>query len=339
MEKEKKIKLLHFNTVEETNMALLQVITSGNSKKLFELVKLQHYPISAFVLNLMLDFGMEKQIPTLVKVANHYRNDIYDWLLEYWGREKTDDLIYEAGYSDLIDEKVSNECLIKHQDWKRLNVRGCLDVLVDNQQFELLYKRTQTACKVFEEHNNLSELPMKLDCLSVDFIAQKKDVKLLMHKLAQYSDLVGEKTYGECLSEFWKLYRQNPEVIDKCQYFPRFRNLNILRAFIHGGIYSISNAYKQYKLMISEGAAEHIDVLRMCLPDNADIRTPNIEMYEMTEMTRKEVADRGKKLVKALIDADEWKVISKNKKNFLYLDCLSLSERFKLWWKERFSSL
>ena len=83
MEAKDKIKLLSFNTPQQIEMILYDLIKNQDEDNLIRLIKEQCYPVSAFVLNLLLDFKMEHLVLKLIEVCHYVNHNTYAWLCEY----------------------------------------------------------------------------------------------------------------------------------------------------------------------------------------------------------------------------------------------------------------
>lgn len=132
MEKDQKIKLLKFNSEEQSNLVLFDAIKQQNSQRLFYLVKEQYYPVTPFVLNLMLDFGMEKQVPKLLELCCSYAPAVYDWLCVYWGRDKAEDFFCQNSFEDIAKNKVSTDVLNRNEMWSVLAEKKIMSNIPDD---------------------------------------------------------------------------------------------------------------------------------------------------------------------------------------------------------------
>ena len=117
-------------SADEHALVLYDALHDKDLTKFFFLLK-QGYGLSAFILNVMIDFGYEKNLVKALEVCNFVGSDVYDFLCIYWGKEMAEDFLVEKDFKNIIKKKFSVASLVKYQFW---------DVLVGRKEYVALIK-------------------------------------------------------------------------------------------------------------------------------------------------------------------------------------------------------
>lgn len=196
MEKNEKVKLLKFNSTEQCNLVLFDAIKQQNPQRLFYLVEERCYSVTPFVLNLMIDFGMENQLPKLLEVCKCYDVSIYDWLCIYWGRDKTDDFCCQNSFDDIVRKKILEEALIRNETWDALLKRGRLCNIPDD--WLLAHPSHDTARMLLTR--NLKK--------HADWALEHKIYSAFVYVKNGYKYLLKAGLYGYVLENYGRLYER-----------------------------------------------------------------------------------------------------------------------------------
>lgn len=146
-----RLEMLGLLTIEENNLVLYDALAAKDFAKFTYLID-KGYAVSAFILNCMLDFGFEEKISETLKRAQRHDNNIYKFMVSYWGQEKAEAFFAGNDFKNLIAEKFSDKALKKYQCWNAALIKGKYKLLLDNGQLPLI-KDNLASCNI----NNLVE--------------------------------------------------------------------------------------------------------------------------------------------------------------------------------------
>lgn len=85
--KDKRVKRLSLLGVAEHGLVLYDALHDKDLTKFFFLLK-QGYGLSPFILNVMIDFGYEKNLVKALEICELVDFKVYDFLCAYWGRKR-----------------------------------------------------------------------------------------------------------------------------------------------------------------------------------------------------------------------------------------------------------
>jgi len=126
-----RLEALKLLTVKENDLVLYDTLRADNLTKFFYLVK-QGYPLSAFILNVMVDFGYERHLIKILDTSVRVHFNVYDFLCAHWGQKQAEDFLVDRAFSHLIKEKFSADSLVKYQCW---------DILAEKSEYRLLLEQ------------------------------------------------------------------------------------------------------------------------------------------------------------------------------------------------------
>lgn len=127
---ENRLERIGLNTREENNIILYDCLTQGSIEKMISFIK-KGYPVSAFILNVLVDLNYHNNyIDRVLTEAVHMRYDVYDFLVIYWGEDKTNQFFMKRNFEKIINSKFSNEALLKY---------GFIDKLLSRENGEKFY--------------------------------------------------------------------------------------------------------------------------------------------------------------------------------------------------------
>lgn len=119
---------------------VIQLIASGKIGNLLKVVADQFYVVSPVMIETLIQFGYKNQLNKLLKFENIiYNKDIYYTLCEHWGKQKAEIFLLENGYDTIVEELISEECLVACQRWDILLKRSKFEILLANNQYELVF--------------------------------------------------------------------------------------------------------------------------------------------------------------------------------------------------------
>lgn len=159
----KRYQLLALTTKEQNSLVLYDLLREKRLKEFLNLVK-KGYVLTAFILNYLIDSGFENAIPKTLKLSKRSDPDIYDFLVLYWGQEKTEDFLVDNGFDSVIKAKFSEQKIVKYQLWNLLMEMENYRILAEHNQVEAL----QTALKV--KHQKYKIFQVLIDMRKTDLI-------------------------------------------------------------------------------------------------------------------------------------------------------------------------
>src|SRR5574344_1045247 len=130
--------LLKLNTKEQSEMVLAWVIAQKNVEQVFKLVKLGH-PVSPFILNVMIEYGFEKNIPKLLTNAKWFFPAVKDWMKEYY-QDQYKAKIVELGLKEFINLEFTVDDCVKYELWEELVRRNHCKYVEEAKGLEFLEK-------------------------------------------------------------------------------------------------------------------------------------------------------------------------------------------------------
>lgn len=308
MDADKKFKLLGLNTPQQLDMVLYDLIKSKDEENLFRLMTEQCYPVSAFVLNLLLDFNYEHLILKAIKESKYINLNIYEWLCIYLGTDEAEKLICETFKESTILSKVSVDGLVKNQRWDTLVKLEKYTVLQKHGKYDLIYD-------LVKNHG----LDFKYMLGGTDYLLKQKDMHLIFHLLcAGFS-------YSGVYEAFAKLYRENPNLDEDSINFASFGCLNVPDVFLlrllKDEFYELINTLGAFKFLAREGKAQYIDFDKM-----------------YSKCTNLEIAD----VFFIMAEHNQWDLLWKHREKIYALSksrCERLNDVYdKLWRKNKFNA-
>ncbi len=126
--KDKRVKRLSLLGAAEHGLVLYDALHDKDLTKFFFLLYLG-YGLSPFILNVMIDFGYEKNLVKALEICELVDFKVYDFLCAYWGQEKAENFLVEKDFKNIIKKMFPAESLVKYQFW---------DVLVDRKEYAAL---------------------------------------------------------------------------------------------------------------------------------------------------------------------------------------------------------
>jgi len=245
MEVAKKVKLLSFNTPQQMEMVLYDLIKNHDEDNLIRLIKEQCYPVSAFVLNLLLDFKMEHLILKSIEYCEYMNNNVYNWLCVYLGKSKAEDLLCKMLNESSLLEKISEEALVRNQKWNVLIRLEKWDVLQANNKWDLLYEQVT-------KHG----LSVNYLVGGFDYIIEQKNQVLLFQMMCHSSEFI------VFYDVFSKLYKEKPQLGDDFDKL-LFRKVSacdeLFEKLLDDEFYALINMCGRFDFLAKRGKAEHID--------------------------------------------------------------------------------
>lgn len=245
MEAKDKIKLLSFNTPQQIEMILYDLIKNQDEDNLIRLIKEQSYPVSAFVLNLLLDFKMEHLILKVIENCEYMNNNVYDWLCLYLGVHDAENFLCKILDSSPLLDKISDDGLIRNQKWHVFIRLQKWDVLQANGKWDLLCEQVTK--------NGLS---VKYLIGGFDYVLEQKNQALIFQMMCHGSEFMA------LYDEFSRLYKEEPQLgdgIDKIL----FRNVSecneLFDKLLDDEFYGLINMCGRFDFLAKRGKAEHID--------------------------------------------------------------------------------
>ncbi len=126
--KDKRVKRLSLLGAAEHGLVLYDALHDKDLTKFFFLLK-QGYGLSPFILNVMIDFGYEKNLVKALEICELVDFKVYDFLCAYWGQEKAENFLVEKDFKNIIKKMFPAESLVKYQFW---------NILVDRKEYAAL---------------------------------------------------------------------------------------------------------------------------------------------------------------------------------------------------------
>lgn len=250
MDTNKKIELLGFNTSQQTDFVLYDLISNHCDDEFLHLIKEQCYPVSAFVLNVLLDFDKEHLIMTVLKECKSYNHNIYEWLCIYMGKEEAEKFFcLEFDDSDILKE-ISDEGLVENQKWDTLVKLRKWEVLQTNRKWDLLYEQVV--------HHGVD---YKYMIGGFDYLIEQKDQNLAFRMICKSPILI------VFYDAFSRIYRENPTLGNNQLDFISFYNTpiysDLLEKLLQDEFYVLINMCGRFDFLAKNGKAHHIDFDKM----------------------------------------------------------------------------
>ena len=146
METNKRYELLRLNTLEQSDLVLYDLLREGRYATFLQRVK-DGYGLTAFVLNTLLDNGYEDKVDEVLSVCKCWKDDVFDFLVIYWDKEKAEDYWAQHAKSVKISDKLSIEGLARNQCWSALLLKEAYDVLVEKAPWTFFEQHMQVRDK------------------------------------------------------------------------------------------------------------------------------------------------------------------------------------------------
>ena len=146
METNKRYELLRLNTLEQSDLVLYDLLREGRYATFLQRVK-DGYGLTAFVLNTLLDNGYEDKVDEVLSVCKCWKDDVFDFLVIYWDKEKAEDYWAQHAKSVKISDKLSIEGLARNQCWLTLLLQEAYDVLAEKAPWTFFEQHMQVRDK------------------------------------------------------------------------------------------------------------------------------------------------------------------------------------------------
>lgn len=128
MEADKRYEMLNLNTSEQSDLVLYDLLREGKFETFLQRIQ-DGYCLTAFVLNIMLDNGYADKVDEVLATCKCWQENVFDFLVIYWDREKAEDYWAQNAESSPIFHKLSNEALVRNELWGELRERNAFNVL------------------------------------------------------------------------------------------------------------------------------------------------------------------------------------------------------------------
>ncbi len=125
---------------DEVNLLLFDLLKEGKFKTFLQRIK-EGYGITAFILTAMLNYGYGDKIEKVLSLSKCCTRDVFDFLVQFWNdREKAEDFWIQHADKDAVNEKISDEGLVRYQRWDDLWARKKYELLAEHAPLEFLEK-------------------------------------------------------------------------------------------------------------------------------------------------------------------------------------------------------
>lgn len=242
MDANKRYEMLRLNSLEQNDLVLYDLLREGKFEKFQQLIK-DGYGLDAFILNSMVDNGFADKIDETISFCRQWHDNTFNFLVFFWGREKTEDYWFEHADQNVWPRKLSNDGLVRHRQWDILFERKAFDKLVLYAPMEFLRKiqDAETRKKIISVllTNNLFDKILALDWKD-EYILEPKMQQYLLHndlkkllslsipdvfylsqdKFYQYLYEHGERDYLAKKTDYFEKYGTPEELIHYEKYLP-----------------------------------------------------------------------------------------------------------------------
>lgn len=137
MNANKRFEMLRLNSLEQNDLVLYDLLREGKLDKFQQLLR-DGYGLDAFILNSMVDNGLEDKIDETISICRKWHDNVFDFLVFFWGYEKTEDYWFKHVDESGRPRKLSNDCLVRHQQWNILFERKAYKEVAKNAPLEVL---------------------------------------------------------------------------------------------------------------------------------------------------------------------------------------------------------
>ena len=131
MEADKRYEMLNLNTSEQSDLVLYDLLREGKFETFLQRIQ-DGYCLTAFVLNIMLDNGYADKVDEVLATCKCWQENVFDFLVIYWDREKAEDYWAQNAESSPIFHKLSNEALVRNELWGELRERNAFNMFWEN---------------------------------------------------------------------------------------------------------------------------------------------------------------------------------------------------------------
>lgn len=192
MDANKRYEMLRLNSLEQNDLVLYDLLREGKFEKFQQLIK-DGYGLDAFILNSMVDNGFADKIDETISFCRQWHDNTFNFLVFFWGREKTEDYWFEHADERVWPRKLSYDGLVRHQQWDILFEREAFDKLALYAPMEFLKKiqDAETRKKIISVllTNNLFDKILALDWKDEYALAAKMQQYLLHNDLKKLLSL------------------------------------------------------------------------------------------------------------------------------------------------------